>query len=187
MSARDDDDAQGDALWHAVAKTVTPLRKPRLRPRAKKPAAEPKTHEKTPARPAKTKLGVRNQTYTPPVPRTPAMPPLATLDRRTRGRVARGSVEIEGRLDLHGHRLDEARHRLLGFLRRAQDGEKSLVLVITGKGTVAPQGMQRGVLKREVPLWLGSAEFRSLVVGFEEAASRHGGSGALYVRVRRKR
>jgi DNA-nicking Smr family endonuclease len=115
------------------------------------------------------------------------MPPLATLDRRTRGRVARGSVEIEGRLDLHGHRLDEARHRLLGFLRRAQDGEKSLVLVITGKGTVAPQGMQRGVLKREVPLWLGSAEFRSLVVGFEEAASRHGGSGALYVRVRRKR
>jgi DNA-nicking Smr family endonuclease len=62
-----------------------------------------------------------------------------------------------------------------------------LVLVITGKGTVAPRGMERGVLKREVPLWLGSAEFRPLVIGFEEAASRHGGSGALYVRVRRKR
>jgi DNA-nicking Smr family endonuclease len=61
------------------------------------------------------------------------------------------------------------------------------VLVITGKGTVAPKGMERGVLKREVPLWLGSAEFRRLVIGFEEAASRHGGSGALYVRVRRKR
>jgi DNA-nicking Smr family endonuclease len=115
------------------------------------------------------------------------MTPLAALDRRTRGRVARGSVEIEGKHDLHGHRLEEARHRLFDFLKRAQGREKALVLVITGKGSVAAKGMERGVLKREVPLWLGSAEFRPLVIGFEEAAARHGGSGALYVRVRRSR
>jgi DNA-nicking Smr family endonuclease len=187
MSARDGDDAQddahNDALWQAVTKTVTPLRKARIRPRARRPVAE---HEKTPP-PAKPKLAARSQTYTPAAARAPALPPLAALDRRARSRVARGNVEIEGRLDLHGHRLDEARHRLLEFLKRAQDREKSLVLVITGKGTVAPEGMQRGVLKREVPLWLGSAEFRALVIGFEEAASRHGGSGALYVRVRRRK
>ncbi len=61
------------------------------------------------------------------------------------------------------------------------------MLVITGKGTIAPQGAERGVLKREVPLWLGSPEFRPLVIGFEQAAGAHGGAGALYVRVRRKR
>lgn len=184
MSGRDDD-AQDDALWQAVAKTVTPLRKSRAGTALKKHPAE---RQKTPARPAKPKTSPRHHTQTiAPVVRAPALPPLATLDRRTRGRVARGSVEIEGRLDLHGHRLEEARRRLLDFLRRAQDRDKSLVLVITGKGTAAPEGMARGVLRREVPLWLGSAEFRSLVIGFEEAASRHGGSGALYVRVRRQR
>lgn len=179
MSAQDD-----DALWDAVAKTITPLRKTRTNAPAKKHLAEKK---KTPVHAARPKTVSRSEVPAPAPTRPPALPPLATLDRRTRGRVARGSVEIEGKLDLHGHRLEEARHRLFDFLKRAQDREKALVLVITGKGTVAPKGMERGVLKREVPLWLGSSEFRPLVIGFEEAASRHGGSGALYVRVRRAR
>jgi len=38
-----------------------------------------------------------------------------------------------------------------------------------------------------VPLWLSLPEFRTLVVGFEEAVIGHGGEGALYVRVRRSR
>ena len=179
MSAHDD-----DALWHAVTKTVTPLRKARTNAPTKKSPAEKK---KTQLHAAKPKAAPRGEIHQPSLARTPALPPLAVLDRRTKGRVARGSVEIEGKLDLHGHRLEEAKHRLLDFLKRAQDREKALVLVITGKGTVAAKGMERGVLKREVPLWLGSSEFRSLVIGFEEAAARHGGSGALYVRVRRNR
>jgi DNA-nicking Smr family endonuclease len=187
MSARDDDDAHDDALWQAVTKTVTPLRKTRASARPKRPK-HPAGGEKTPPPPVRSKTSPRGHAHAPaPVARAPALPPLAALDRRTRGRVARGSVEIEGRLDLHGHRADEARHRLLGFLKQAQAREKALVLVITGKGTVAPKGMERGILKREVPLWLGSAEFRPLVIGFEQAASHHGGSGALYVRVRRIR
>jgi DNA-nicking Smr family endonuclease len=38
-----------------------------------------------------------------------------------------------------------------------------------------------------VPLWLMLPELRSLVVGFESASVRHGGEGALYVRLRRSR
>jgi DNA-nicking Smr family endonuclease len=53
-----------------------------------------------------------------------------------------------------------------------------LVLVITGKS---------GVLRRQVPLWLATVEFRALVISAESAAIRHGGDGALYVRVRRAR
>jgi DNA-nicking Smr family endonuclease len=43
------------------------------------------------------------------------------------------------------------------------------------------------VLRRAVPLWLALAEFRPLVIGFEEAAPAHGGAGALYVHVRKNR
>jgi DNA-nicking Smr family endonuclease len=60
------------------------------------------------------------------------------------------------------------------------------VLIITGKGKIGAEA-ERGVLRRQVPQWLGLPEFRSLVVGFEEAHIGHGGEGALYVRVRRAR
>ena len=59
---------------------------------------------------------------------------------------------------------------------------------ITGKGRPASEdGEERGVLRRAVPTWLAAAETRPYVVGFGEAAPPHGGSGALYVRIRRAR
>jgi DNA-nicking Smr family endonuclease len=105
-------------------------------------------------------------------------PKIASLTRREKQRAARGRDAIDGRLDLHGHTQDEAHGALLRFLRRASVGEMRLVLVITGKS---------GVLRRQVPLWLATAEFRALVISAESAAIRHGGEGALYIRVRRSR
>jgi DNA-nicking Smr family endonuclease len=101
-------------------------------------------------------------------------------------RVARGKDEIDGRLDLHGLTQSEAHAALLRFLRTASLRGARLVLVITGKGARAAEG-ERGVLKRQVPHWLGLPEFRALVIGFEDAHIAHGGEGALYVRVRRAR
>ena len=101
-------------------------------------------------------------------------------------RVARGKDEIDGRLDLHGLTQSEAHAALLRFLRTAQLARRRLVLVITGKGARAAEG-ERGVLRRQVPHWLGLPEFRALVVGFEDAHIAHGGEGALYVRIRRTR
>ena len=69
---------------------------------------------------------------------------------------------------------------LLRFLHRAQSNGAKTVLVITGKGGRSDSG--RGVLKRQVPMWLALPEFRALVVGFADAAIGHGGEGALYVR-----
>jgi DNA-nicking Smr family endonuclease len=178
MSGGGEDD--GEALWHAVKKTVVPLRKSQAGAASKIEKAKP--HSKPPAKRKHVHIAPAQ-----PAPRAPSLPPIAKLDRRARSKIARGSTEIEGKLDLHGYKLMDAKHRLADFLARAQAREKSLVLVITGKGTVAPRGAERGVLKREVPMWLGSAEFRLLVIGFEEAASRHGGAGALYVRVRKSR
>ena len=66
----------------------------------------------------------------------------------------------------------------------------SLTLVVTGKGGAAPHEpawQERGVLRRLVPHWLRLPALRALVLGFEEAGLRHGGAGALYVRLRRSR
>ncbi|MGA7808328.1 Smr/MutS family protein, partial [Bradyrhizobium sp.] len=77
-------------------------------------------------------------------------------------------------------------HRaLLGFLHRAHAEGLTFVLIITGKGKAGGGESERGVLRRQVPLWLALPEFRPLVVGFEEAHIGHGGEGALYVRIRR--
>lgn len=126
-----------------------------------------------------------------PASRKPALteskaPPLAQLGRRMKQRVARGKEKIDGRLDLHGLTQSEAHATLLRFLRTASSREARLVLVITGKGARAGEG-ERGVLKRQVPQWLGSPEFRALIIGFEDAHAAHGGEGALYVRVRRNK
>jgi len=80
-----------------------------------------------------------------------------------------------------------AHRTLLGFLQRAHGDGLTFVLVITGKGKVGGADAERGVLRRQVPEWLGLPEFRALVVGFEEAHIGHGGEGALYVRVRRSK
>jgi len=160
------------ALWDAVTKSIHPLSKPKTpaaeaeSATAPPPAAKPKP--KSPRSPAPVK------------PTVPNPPPLAALDRRTRGRVARGRIEIDARLDLHGHTLERARARLERFIAAAQAEGASLVLVITGKGG-------SGALRREVPLWLSSTHLRGLVIGFEEAARNHGGAGALYIRIRRPR
>ncbi len=121
----------------------------------------------------------------PPAPAKPTPPPLAPLGRRLRQRVARGKEAIDARLDLHGLTQAQAHSTLLHFLRNAHARDARLVLVITGKGGRGEGERERGVLRRHVPQWLGLPEFRSLVVGFEDAHIAHGGEGALYVRVRR--
>jgi DNA-nicking Smr family endonuclease len=116
----------------------------------------------------------------------PAVPPLAPLGRRMRQRVARGRETIDGRLDLHGLTQSEAHAALLHFLRQASARGARLVLVITGKGR-AGAGGERGILRRQVPQWLGLPELRAYVIGFEDAHVAHGGEGALYVRLRKIR
>ena len=166
-------------LWTIVTKSVAPLRDGTLEQPDDDIAAEaPK-----PARPAKRPAKLVPTTLPPPKQPPPLTPPLAPLGRRMRARVARGKQAIDGRLDLHGLTQSEAHSALLHFLRNAIARDARLVLVITGKG----RGGEPGVLRRQVPQWLGLPDFRPLVIGFEDAHVAHGGEGALYVRVRRVR
>jgi DNA-nicking Smr family endonuclease len=171
------------ALWDEVKKSVKPLRRS---PSASGPAPPARTEEPT----HKSTLKHPPARAVQPVPAVPALPPLTKLDRRARQRVGRGTIAIDARLDLHGLTQERARSRLQSFLAQAQARGAGLVLVITGKGKVRGKEIpheSRGVLHRQVPLWLELPEFRPLVIGFEPAGTAHGGGGALYVRVRRRR
>ena len=161
-------------LWSTITRSIAPLKG---RKRAEDAAEIAPAETRSTARPAASPAA------TPPRRTTP--PPLAPIDRRTKQRLARGATEIGGRLDLHGLTQAEAHAALARFLHGAQARDVKVVLVITGKG--GSDGEGRGVLKRQVPLWLESTELRPLVVGFESAGIGHGGQGALYVQVRRGR
>jgi DNA-nicking Smr family endonuclease len=106
------------------------------------------------------------------------------LDDQTLNKLAKGRLPIEGRVDLHGMTQDEAYSLLFSFLHRAHAGGIRYVLIITGKGSSSGGD---GVLRRAVPAWLSTPAFRPLVSSHDHAARNHGGSGALYVRLRRMR
>jgi DNA-nicking Smr family endonuclease len=170
------------ALWESVAKQANPLRK-KPRP-AEAPAVSPDVPAPALAKPAAPKPLASAQIHRAPKPEAPS---LAPLGRRERSQLSRGRKEIEARLDLHGMTQARAHHALSSFLHRAHRDGLTFVLVITGKGRTTGPESERGILRRQVPHWLSLAEFRSLVVGFEEAHIGHGGEGALYVRIRRSK
>jgi DNA-nicking Smr family endonuclease len=169
------------ALWRQVARSVTPL--PGRAPAEPEPlpVAAPLILEE-PQAPAAAAPGRSSAAK-------PAPPPLAPLENRLRTQLRRGQQGVEAVIDLHGMRQDEAHLALRAFLRREQGRGTRLALVVTGKGAAGTTlfGDERGVLRRVVPHWLRLPDLRPLVVGFEEAQQRHGGSGALYVRLRRAR
>ncbi len=168
-------------IWISVARSVKP-RHGRHLPQLPKQAeaaemAEPAGSAKpipAPAEPAALK-GDR-------------LPVLAGVERRLKARLSQGKAGVDAVLDLHGMHQHTAFGALRSFLGAAQRDGAKLVLVITGKGErVSSDPLEQGgVLRRSVPHWLAAPELRSVVIGFEEATRPHGGSGALYVRIRRR-
>ncbi|HWX57734.1 Smr/MutS family protein [Bradyrhizobium sp.] len=169
-------------LWEGVARQTKPLRN-KSRP-ARMHGVEPSSSAPSVKPVVSSRPVVAAHA---PKPAQSHAPPLAPLGRRQRSKLSRGKSEIDARLDLHGMTQVHAHRALLGFLQRAHHEGQTFVLVITGKGTMSGGEFERGVLRRQVPHWLSLPEFRTLVIGFEEAHIGHGGSGALYVRIRRSR
>ena len=106
------------------------------------------------------------------------------MDKRTAQRLKRGQLAIEATLDLHKHTQAQASAALDAFLAQAQDRGRRCVLVITGKGRAGEAG---GVLRANVPRWLNQPPNRARVLAIAEAQPKHGGAGALYVLLKRKR
>ena len=168
------------SLWAKIARTINPLaghswpEEPAPEPPGPKPPQRAKSKSQSPPKPA------------PAAPKSKT-PPLAAMEPKLAKALKRGGA-VDARLDLHGYRQDEAHDRLISFLRRQQGRGARVVLVITGKGQAdADPFAGRGVLRRLVPVWLSEPSSREIVLGFSEASAAHGGSGALYVRLRKPR
>lgn len=182
-------------LWRAAMKDAKPLKRVKPDPADDTPPPSPAAPPKSPAARATAAIPVP-----PPKPRAPSEPPpLGPLERRTSQKLARGQIEIEATIDLHGHSQERAHGALLDFIARSRGRGLRCVLVITGKGaspyarhtlhgsTFYEVPERQGVLRSAVPRWLGEAEFRLHVSGFQPAHPKHGGGGAFYLWLRKKR
>lgn len=176
-------------LWSLVTATVRPHKPPRNQPQ-KTPETEtvqisglpdmvvekPTAFPMTPFRLGQViapKVGVK-------VTRAADYAPDAIEPRRKR-RISRERDPIEARLDLHGMTAFAAELRLKAFVQQAYANQYRAILVITGKGLA-----ENGILKRYAPEWLADPALSHIVAGISQAHARHGGTGALYVALKRQ-
>jgi DNA-nicking Smr family endonuclease len=173
-------------MWDRVVKSVTPLRgRANTLPEIENfDDRQQKRSEQD--LPLKTKIRQNSalKPYTPPVSgaaeRETQRP--ARLDEVTARKLKKGKLRIHAQIDLHGLSQHMAHSRLRHFLEQAQQHDFRIVLVITGKGRGGD-----GVLRQLVPRWLDEPAFSNLAGSWREAHIGHGGEGALYIRIRRKR
>jgi len=170
------------ALWAKVAATIRPAAGRVVPIVAVAPA--PVVVADRPGMVAKVgaaKVGAKGPAPQPKPTPKPESPSLQAIEPGRMRRLTRERDGLGPRLDLHGMTQDEARARLVGFLRRAHEDGWRAAMVITGKGSRGD-----GVLRRYTPEWLASPDLRDIVAGVAEAHRRHGGEGALYVALKRR-
>jgi len=122
--------------------------------------------------------------------KTPPLSPDRGLDSSWERKLARAAIAPDFTLDLHGHSLDQAHRRLDAGLGQAQAMGARLVLLITGKARPADsadRGTQRGAIRAKVLDWLAAGPHAADIAAIRPAHRRHGGTGALYLVLRRPR
>lgn len=180
-------------LWERVRGSVMPLHRsqPIPAPAPKAVAAPPATPPPSPAV-APFRVGQaadhrRSDDLLPGLAESLTRLPLR-MDAGTFGKLKRGKLRPEARIDLHGMTLAEAHPALTSFILGSRARGRRLVLVITGKGRLtddlAPMPARAGRLRHDVPRWLALPPLAGAVLQVAPAHRRHGGEGALYVYLR---
>jgi DNA-nicking Smr family endonuclease len=188
------------ALWQKVARSVRPLSAERFRKLQGEETKQPTAAGKRPGEKVATKQPVQTMSIKHrPIPtvRPSNKPRPMPVNRGGEKKLRKGGVSIDARIDLHGMYQTEALATLTRFLVEADARGHRTVLVITGKGTQLEKGgltlapwerrESPGVLKRKLPEWLGYPQLSQLVSGYAQSHAKHGGEGAYYVTLRRKK
>ncbi|MFC0687124.1 Smr/MutS family protein [Novosphingobium clariflavum] len=183
-------------VWAQVARTVTPLDK--RRPRAEAVVAEP-VPASAPApvvvsAPPPSGRKVKGRVPPPLPPKPAAAKPQAEsqlqLDGSWEKRISKGTLLPDFSLDLHGSSLDQAYVRLMHGLTQAKSMGARVVLVVTGKSRPVDsmdRGSARGAIRAKIIDWLAASEHAYDIVAVRGAHRRHGGQGALYVVLKKRR
>lgn len=159
------------ALWDKVVATVEPL------DRDPKPNANDDRASKPPL--------ASPYFRPPPRPRRSVAGPGKTLDGSWDRKLARGSVEPDRTVDLHGHTLASAYDRLDRGLAEAIAGDARILLLITGHPPKGGTPIERGKIRAAVGDWLAASRHAGHIAAVRAAHPRHGGRGALYIVLRR--
>ncbi|MCD9464024.1 DNA endonuclease SmrA [Photobacterium phosphoreum] len=94
-------------------------------------------------------------------------------------KMRQGKYDIHARLDLHKKTLSQARDEVLAFLKQSQRLDIRTVMIVHGKGE---RGNPQALMKSFITTWL---EQISDVLCFHSAQRQHGGTGALYVMIKK--
>lgn len=184
------------ALWDRVAERATPLHPtrdepaPNMTPPPKPRRADPPAHPMPDFRVGqKASVARPHDVMRPLVDRLAAAP--VNMDNKSFGKMKRGKIKPEARIDLHGMTMSEAHPELVAFILGSQAVGRRLVLVITGKGKDRDDGgpipTRFGVLRHQVPQWLALPPLSQAILQITPAHLKHGGHGAYYVYLRRSR
>jgi DNA-nicking Smr family endonuclease len=163
------------ALWRKVVESVRPLHGAASTPAAE-PAPTPVAAPAPPPAPAAAK----------PAKAKPV--PGVTLDGSWDRRLGRGLVQPDATLDLHGHNLATAYALLDGRLDQAIADGQRVLLLITGKPPSSDRHpAARGAIRAAMGDWLAASRHAADIAAVRGAHPRHGGAGALYIILRRRK
>lgn len=188
--------AEDKALWKKVADSTDRLRPSRLMTGFPPPELADKAPAPLKVNTPKFQIGERSGSTTRPHDIAPSLSSSVasqalSMDRKVFGKMKKGRLSPEGRIDLHGMTIAQAHPVLTRFILDAVAMDRRLVLVITGKGKHRDDGgpipVRHGVLRHQVPHWLHTMPLRQHVLQIAEAHLKHGGQGAYYVYLRRRR
>lgn len=166
------------ALWRKVVESVRPLAG------AARPEA-PQTAEISKEAEARPTVKAKSVAVAPRIPKPPPGPG-STLDGSWDRQLSRGLVQPDLSLDLHGHNLATAYDLVDRKLEQAIGSGARLLLLITGKPPSDRVG-KRGAIRAAVGDWLAVSRHAGEIAAVRNAHPRHGGSGALYIVLRRRR
>jgi DNA-nicking Smr family endonuclease len=182
-------------LWNRVAQTVKPIAGRADPPPPGEVAAASAADGG--GMPRRAKSSLRPASDAPPPPKAQDLKRATTrpldrhgLDGSWEKKLARAEVHPDFTLDLHGHGLDAAWTRLEHGLAQASAMGARVVLVITGKPRpveAADRGERRGAIRAKLLDWLAHGSHASRIASVRGAHRKHGGTGAVYVILKKAR
>lgn len=175
------------ALWQKVIETVKPLDQARVSRVKALPVAKKLPEVRGPIT-AESFGGVSAKAI--PLNQQTAVPHKAGLDGHWDRRLNKGVVQPDVTIDLHGYTLSSAHGRLDSALELSIAAGHRALLLITGKARSEDERRReggRGAIRAAISDWLAASRHAPYIAAVRRAHPRHGGAGALYIILRRRR